>query len=445
MQNTLTRQKGLITPVAELGFVPMLVREIELSQPLPTLSSHDYKKGQTYQQTRCLIRLHTQPLGLIDLPFESDELHPDAYAWRIWQALSKQINIHLQEDGLREVTTLDAPGLPALYTPECLKKHAAFLQTAPFASIVVPTRDRPDSLARCLPTLLAQQYPDYEIIVVDNAPSTSATADLIQQTYADEPRIRYVRENHPGSSHARNRGTLEARGEIIAFTDDDVVVDTHWLVGLVKGFKAAENVTCVTSLILPLELETPTQNWFEEFGGFNRGFTKHIFDQARGKNGTSLYPFTAGVFGAGAAMAFTAKFLREIKGFDPSLGAGSRAGGGEDLLAFFQVIMSGNRLVYEPTSLAYHEHRRDYNSFQKQMYYYGAGLTAYLTKIMIDNPWLLFRLIMLTPPGLFYILSSRSDKNRKKSSQFPKELIRLERKGMLQGPFLYLTGRRKKC
>src|SRR5262249_52338952 len=137
-----------------------------------------------------------------------------------------------------------------------------------------------------------------------------------------------------------------------------------------------------------------------------------------------------------------AQFLYEEKGFDPALGTGRQVGG-EDLAAFFRVIMRGNRLVYEPASLAYHEHRRDYVSLQKQMYDYGTGPTAYLTKIIIENPLLLFRLLMLIPSGLFYILSPRSGKNRKRSPQFPKELIRLERRGMLQGPFLYLKGRLK--
>jgi GT2 family glycosyltransferase len=307
--------------------------------------------------------------------------------------------------------------------------------------VVLSTRDRPDRLARCLSSLLSLHYPSYEVIVVDNAPATSATADLIQQRYADEPKIRYVREDRPGLSAGRNRGIVEARGDIIAFTDDDVAVDPYWLTGLVRGFSVTENVACVTSLILPLELETPAQLLFEEFGGFNKGFVQRVFDwRSRGKCGP-LYPFTTGQLGTGAGMAFTAKFLQEEKGFDLALGAGSRTGGGEDLVAFFRVIARGNRLVYEPTSLAYHEHRRDYTSLQKQVYYYGVGLTAYLTRIVVGNPLLLFRIAIRVPQGLFFILNAQSSKNQKKSTHFPKELTNLERKGMLLGPLLYLRGR----
>jgi hypothetical protein len=307
-------------------YIPVRIVEVELEQPLPTISAFDDKKERCYQRARCLVRLHTQPLGLVDFTFDTDELSPDKYASHIWQAVGEQINAHLREDGLPEVTMLDAAGLPGLHTPRCLEERAAFLQRAPFASVIISTRDRPDCLTRCLRALLALEYPSYEVIVVDNAPSTNSTADFIRQTYADEPRIRYVREDHPGLSAGRNRGIVEARGEIIAFTDDDVIVDTYWLAGLARGFEAAENVACVTSLILPLELETPAQFLFEEFGGFNKGFVRRIFDRRSGRKDTPLYPFTAGGFGTGAGMAFTARFLQEEKGFDLILGAGRRTG-----------------------------------------------------------------------------------------------------------------------
>src|SRR5258708_369052 len=441
MKNMTVLERQASTSQSGDNFSPVRICEIEIGEPLPDISATNEQTGQQYRRAQCLIRLHTQPLGLLQLPLDESEANAGVYAGHIWQALGEQINAHLREDGLPEVTMLDASGLPGLHTPRCLREREALLQRAPFASVVVSTRDRPDRLARCLSALLALQYPGYEVIVVDNAPSTSATADFIRQTYADEPKIRYAREDRPGLSAARNRGTVEARGEIIAFTDDDVVVDAYWLAGLARGFEAAENVACVTSLILPLELETPAQLWFEEFGGFNKGFNQHVFDRRSGRKDTPLYPFTAGRFGTGAGMAFTARFLKKERGFDLALGVGSRTCGGEDLAAFFRVILRGDRLVYEPASLAYHEHRRDYASLQKQMYDYGIGLTAYLTKIVVDNPLLLFRILIRVPQGLFFILSPRSTKNQKKSTHFPKELTNLELKGMLLGSLRYLKGR----
>ena len=425
----------------ESDFSPILLREIELSQPLPVLQAFNEQRAQTYLRARCLIRLHTQPLGLVDLLFKKETLAPADYAPCIWQTLGKSINEHLREDGLVPITQLEAGGIAGLSTPTCLAERETFLRKAPFVSIVLSTRDRPKRLARCLSALLAQHYTAYEVIVVDNAPSTTATADLIRQMYASESRIRYVREDRPGLSWGRNRGVAEARGNIIAFTDDDVVVDTYWLSGLAQGFEVAEKVACVTSLLLPLELETSAQMWLEEFGGFNKGFKRRIFDAKNGGEDIPLYPFTAGRFGTGGGMAFTAAFLREEGNFDPALGNGSPSGAGEDLAAFFHVIARGYRLVYEPSSLLYHEHHRDYAKLQKQTYYYGSSITAYLTKIVIANPLLLFRIAALVPQGLFFILSSRSEKNQKKSTHFPPKLTALERQGMLRGPFLYLKGR----
>ena len=127
-----------------------------------------------------------------------------------------------------------------------------------------------------------------------------------------------MREDHPGLSWARNCGIMAARGEILAFTDDDVVVDAYWLTSLVRGFEVAEKVACVTGLILPLELETPAQFLFEAYGGFTRGFIRRIFDLKEHRPQLPLHPYIAGRFGTGASMAFTAAFLDSEGGFDPN-------------------------------------------------------------------------------------------------------------------------------
>jgi cellulose synthase/poly-beta-1,6-N-acetylglucosamine synthase-like glycosyltransferase len=219
------------------------------------------------------------------------------------------------------------------------------------------------------------------------------------------------------------------------------VVDPYWLIELVRGFSVADNVGCVTGLVLPLELETAAQLWFEEFGGFNKGFTRRVYDMGKNHPKTPLYPYTAGRFGTGANMAFTAAFLDSAGGFDPALGTGTPAQNGEDLAAFFQVVVRGYTLVYTPAALLYHLHRRDYPGLYKQIYTYGVGLTAYLTKSVFDNPRLLFDLVTKIPYGLYFTLNARSPKNRKKSTQYPRELTRVELQGMLYGPLAYLRSR----
>ncbi len=422
-------------------FEPLRIIEVEIGQPLPEVSACDENTGRYYRRALCLVRLHTQPLGLVELQLDEHRVSADVYAAHLWQALNEKINAHLRQDGLPVLTALSARGVSNPATPVCLQERASFVAQAPFVSVIVPTRDRPEQVRNCLRLLLALHYPQYEIIVVDNAPSTSATADLVQETYGNVPQVRYVREDRPGSSWARNRGMMVARGEILAFADDDVVIDRYWLVELVRAFSRADGVACVTGLVLPVELETPPQFWIEEYGGFSKGFIRRIFDMAENHPKTPLYPYTAGRFGTGASMAFTAAFLRSVGGFDPALGPGSPAQGGEDLTLFFQAVTRGYKLVYESAALVYHPHRRDYSGLRKQIYQYGIGLAAYLTRSIEHTPRLLLDLVTKLPYGLFFILSARSPKNSKKSENYPKELTMLEQKGMLYGPFAYVRSR----
>jgi GT2 family glycosyltransferase len=287
--------------------------------------------------------------------------------------------------------------------------------------------------------LLSLAYPRYEIIVVDSAPGTTATAELIQSLAADHSNVRYVREDCAGLAIAHNRGLLEVTAPFVAFTDDDVRVDPHWLTEIVRGFRVSDRVACVTGLILPSELETQAQAWFEQFGGFTRGFTLRVFD--RSNQSGPLYPYTTGRFGSGASMAFRTAMLCRLGGFDSALGAGTLALGGDDLAAFFQIVMAGYQLVYQPAALLYHYHRRDYARLRRQIYGYGVGLTAYLMKALLDKPGRFFDFAIRIPAGLAYALSPSSSKNQKRQADYPADLTRLERRGMLYGPLAYLRSR----
>lgn len=417
--------------------IPVRIMEVELGQPLPILSAFDEETGRSYQRAQCLVRLHDHPLGVIELAFEKSELSASDYIQQIWTTLREQIIDHLQQDGLPPVTELDPDGIICTHTPYCLKERDTFFASAPFVSIIVSTHDRTEQLSGCLPALLAQHYPRYEVIIVDNAPSTSATADLIRQTYGHVPHLRYVREEIAGLSRGMNRGITVAKGEILAFTDDDVVVDAYWLLQLAKAFSIADDVACVTGLVLPGELETPAQFWFEEYGGFSKGFRRRIYDMADNRPSDPLFPYTMGRFGTGASMAFRPAFLKSVGGFDPALQ------GGMDIAAFFQVIKRGYKLVYEPAAIVHHIHRRRYAELRKQIYSYGVAVTASLTKSILETPQLFFELMIKVPYGIFFTLSASSSKNKKKSQHYPRSLTLVELKGLLHGPIAYIRRRRK--
>ncbi|MFF8676409.1 glycosyltransferase [Streptomyces sp. NPDC015237] len=326
----------------------------------------------------------------------------------------------------------------------------------PSASVVVATRERADQLARALDSLLAQDHPDFEIVVVDNAPVTGETRELVERKYGE--RVRYVCEPVPGLAVAHNRGLAVVRGEVVAFTDDDVVADPRWLTELTAPFAADPRLGCTTGLILPARLRTPAQVLLESHGGFAKGFVPRTYDPEHPPADEPLFPFTAGRFGSGASMAFRTAVLRTVGGFDPATGAGTRARGGDDLYGFVRVLAQGQRLRYTPRALVWHHHRETWHDLETQAYGYGAGLTAYLTAILVNRPALLPALLARVPGGLAHARRLTAVRatgegagaeavgapggHDSRTHPWPRRLARLQRRGMLYGPVGYLRARR---
>src|SRR5579871_4963114 len=88
----------------------------------------------------------------------------------------------------------------------------------PPASVIVCTRDRPEELNRCLCGIMRQGYPEFEVLVIDNAPRDNRTFEV-----AERWGVRYAVEPVPGLSRARNSGARLSQGEILAYIDDDAV------------------------------------------------------------------------------------------------------------------------------------------------------------------------------------------------------------------------------
>jgi GT2 family glycosyltransferase len=424
---------------AEEAFQPTDILDVDLSDPIPAISQVS-ESGCRYGRALSLVRLHSHALGIVDVDIGGSGLSVEAHAAAIWSTLDGAINAHLAADGLAPLSALPLDGITHREIPACVETRARVVDDALAITVVIATRERPDTLAECLPSVLASDYPDFDVIVVDNAPTSTATRDLVETRYGDAP-IRYLREDIPGLATAHNRGLADVTAPLVAFTDDDVIVDSSWLSHVAAAFASGGDVGCVTGMILPHELETPAQGWLEQYGGYSKGFRRMTFDVGNNKAASVLYPYAAGTFGSGANMSFRTAILRELGGFDPAMGAGAPAPGGDDLAAFFDVIAAGYAIVYEPSALVWHRHRRDYRALQNQAFTYGLGLTAYLTKIVIDRPSRARILLARLAPGLAHGLSPSSPKNIGKRADYPAELTWRERYGMLVGPVAYARGR----
>jgi GT2 family glycosyltransferase len=306
-------------------------------------------------------------------------------------------------------------------------------------SVVVTTCEASPTLLRTLASLQTQTHPPLEVIVVNNRPATSGVAAFLLSNGIDW--VQLIDEPVPGLSRARNAGLAAASAEFVAFTDDDVDVDSRWLEAIARTFDDTA-VACVTGLVLPLELQTAAQFWFEQFGGFSKGFEKRRFDLAEHRDASRLYPYAAGVFGTGANAAFRVAALRSVGGYDERLGAGTSARGGEDLDIYLTVVRSGWTLVYEPAALVRHTHHREFAALRAQVHNYGVGLAAMITKRWVthrDERWDIIRRLLL---GALHLLHPRSSKNRAKGRGYPRDLTLAELRGVLVGPFAYWKSRR---
>jgi glycosyltransferase involved in cell wall biosynthesis len=420
--------------MSQSGFAPIAVVDVELGGPLSATPASD-PTGLRYGGARTLVRLHGTPLGALDLALGDHGLSESECAEAIWNVFHVRINDHLRKDGLGTVAGLTAAGLPVDVSPPCLGRRESLRRQAPYASVIVCTRNRHELLDRTIRSVKLLDYPNFEIIVVDGS-TTTTTADLIRAEFDD---VKYLHVGSGGICVARNCGLDAASGSVVAYTDDDVVVDRYWLVELVGALESEERVACATGIAFPLELATQAQLWFEESGAFTEGFDRRVLDLAVPREPGSLLPYATGRIGAGVSMAWWTDAARKLGGFDLALDGLS----GEDLAAFFDALTKGYKIVYEPRAIVHHDHRRSYDELRRQLYSHGLGLGIYLTRCLATQPSRIPDFVRRIPRGVSYLVSSKSMVNSRKTSAFPAELTRAKLRGTLVGPLAYVKGVRR--
>jgi glycosyltransferase involved in cell wall biosynthesis len=376
------------------NFISWKVLSVELSQEIPTLP--DYPG---YERLYIIFWWHRIPLGhqviaVNQLPMTAAQLTHLAIKTITPAVGARKIRPGFQAfiPDLSLINIADFQELVALTQP--LAKLSEYFQLVndTSVSVVICTRDRPEQLARCLQSLQNLSKPPQEILVIDNAPSSDQTRLLVSQL----PNIKYVLEPRPGLDIARNTGIRHSTSEIIAFTDDDVIVHPDWIVRLQQSFSEPQ-VMAMTGLVLAAEIETEAQFLFETFWGFNRGYCPLTFDTEYFEQ---LNPWGVPVWhiGAGANMAFRSHIFELVGDFDERLDVGA-AGCSGDSEFWYRILAAGGTCRYEPSAVVYHYHRRTLESLKNQMYYYMRGhVAALLIQFEKYKHWGNLRHLLLSLP-----------------------------------------------
>lgn len=248
-------------------------------------------------------------------------------------------------------------------------------------SVIICTRNRAKPLAATLQRFAEQRFLDdydYELIVVDNCSNAEfgdTMADFVLRHPFLADRLFILREDQPGLSRARNRGLSKASGDIIVFTDDDVLVAENWLDEIRREFSDPNlfmlggRVLLARDTLQDVAIYTPDQRL------------------------ETAFP-SGGSLGMGANMAFRREVFDRVGVFDVRLGAGTFFAGGEDIELFYRALKAGYKFVYAPNVLVHHDHDRETSEQACRLIYgYGKANAAYIIKHVLRGDYYAARML----------------------------------------------------
>lgn len=222
--------------------------------------------------------------------------------------------------------------------------HRALPET-PFVSVIVCSYNGGATLAACLESLGKINYPDYEVILVDDG-STDNTGEIA----AGFPSVRYIHQNNCGLSHARNTGAAAAKGDVFAYTDSDCMADPDWLYYLIGTLLSGDFAGVGGPNISP-----PAQNWIQACVSAAPGGPSHV-----------LLTDTVAEHIPGCNMAWYRWAFENVGGFDPEF---QKAG--DDVDFCWRVQQDGHSVAFSPTAMVWHHRRFTLRAFRKQQEGYG--------------------------------------------------------------------------
>lgn len=240
-------------------------------------------------------------------------------------------------------------------------------------SVIIATWNRSQDLRRCLESFSALRCPpevDWELIVVDNN-SSDDTRDVVASAGPGlAPRIRYLWEPRQGKAFALNTGLRQARGDLIAFTDDDCILDGNWLVCVSRQFQADLELGLLGGRVELYDARDCAVTVLRHPQQFILTDALEVFSSAMGCN-----------------MVVRRHVVEKVGGFDISLGPGTPSRTvAEDLDYIYRVHKAGFRIAYAPDVLVLHNHGRRSNAQLKALgETYGRGRGAFYCKHVLSG------------------------------------------------------------
>ena len=219
------------------------------------------------------------------------------------------------------------------------------LPQTPFVSVIVCSYNGAKTLGSCLESLGKLDYPDYEIILVDDG-STDETAAVAQRF----PHVRYIHQSNHGLSHARNTGARAAKGEVLAYTDSDCMPDGDWLYYLVGALLSEKFAGVGGPNVTP-----PARNWIQACVAAAPGGPSHV-----------LLTDTVAEHIPGCNMAFYRWAFDSVGGFDVEYRKA-----GDDVDFCWRLQQSGQVIGFSPTAIVWHYRRFTLKAFLNQQRGYG--------------------------------------------------------------------------
>ena len=215
-------------------------------------------------------------------------------------------------------------------------------------SIIIATYNRSYSLVKMIGSLLAINTDisfDYEIIIIDNN-SKDNTKEIVEAFILKDDKVKYFFEAKQGKSYAMNAGINHANGEILAFTDDDVLLDKNWLLNIAH-FSLEHDFDALGGKVLPLYPDN-TPQWIKDCKDILNGpIVCHDYGETIKVYNDKMLPFV------GANIVIKLKVLKELGLFNPLIGVGTGAMG-EDTEYFRRLQKANKKIYYNPSVLILH-------------------------------------------------------------------------------------------